>query len=85
MALALSQKAKKALQTSLGKGVGDEVIPVLQRRATTLAAIGSTTNLVAPGSLAAAAPLAGTETRLDGLEAKVDALIAALKAANLMA
>jgi hypothetical protein len=53
--------------------------------ATVIAAISATSNLVAPGALEDAAPLAGTETRLDGLESKVNALIAALKVAGLMA
>jgi hypothetical protein len=49
-------------------------------------AIGTTANLVGvDGTLSNAAPLVGTESRLDAIEAKVDAVIAALKAANLMA
>jgi hypothetical protein len=52
---------------------------------TTIAAIGTTTNLVGvDGTGDNAAPLVETELRLDVIEVKVDALIAALKAAGLM-
>lgn len=50
-----------------------------------IAALGTTTDLVGvDGTASNAAPLVGTETRLDAIEAKVDALIAALVAAGLM-
>jgi hypothetical protein len=48
--------------------------------------MGATSNLVGvDGTGSNAAPLAGTEARLDAIEAKIDAVIAALKAATLMA
>jgi hypothetical protein len=70
-----SKREAKVIETALAG------VPV----ATVIAAIGSTSNLVAPAEIGDAAPLAGTETRLDAIEAKVDALIAALKTAGLMA
>lgn len=55
------------------------------RAATTIAALGVTSNLVGvDGTASNAAPLVGTEARLDAIEAKVDATLAALKAAGLM-
>jgi hypothetical protein len=68
-------KASDGGDIALGDALG-----ALASKPTGIAAIGTTVDLVAPGSLAAAAPLAGTEARLDVIEAKVDALIAALKA-----
>jgi predicted RecA/RadA family phage recombinase len=58
----------------------------LYKKATVIAALGTTSNLVGvDGAGSNAAPLAGTESRLDAIESKVDALIAALKVAGLMA
>lgn len=66
----------------------DEIVTMLNSALSTpaaaVAAIGATANLVAPAVIGDAAPLAGTESRLDVIEAKVDALIAALKTAGLM-
>ncbi len=51
-----------------------------------VAALGTTTVLTGvDGTANNAAPLAGTETRLDDVEAKVDEVIAAIKAAGIMA
>lgn len=48
-------------------------------------ALGTTSNLSGvDGTGSNAAPLTGTETRLDNVEAKIDEVIAALKAAGLM-
>jgi hypothetical protein len=56
------------------------------RVATVIAALGATSDLSGvDGTGSNAAPLAGTEARLDAIETKVDALIAALKTAGLMA
>lgn len=45
-----------------------------------LTALGATSNLVGvDGTASNAAPLVGTEARLDAIEAKVDAIISALK------
>lgn len=55
-------------------------------KSATIAALGATTNLVGvDGAGSNAAPLAGTETRLDAIEGKVDAIIAALKVAKIVA
>ncbi len=52
---------------------------------TNVTALGTTTVLTGvDGTGDNAAPLAGTETRLDNVEAKADEIIAALKAAGLM-
>lgn len=87
--MALSDKAKQHLEYALtNQDVADEVMALLEKQAATVAALAPTTNLVgtdgsgAPGD---AAPLAETEARLDGVEAKINAVIAALKAAGLMA
>lgn len=58
----------------------------LARVATNVAVIGATANLVGvDGTGSNAAPLVETESRLDTVEGKVDAIIAALVAADLMA
>ncbi len=89
--MALSERAKAALEIALAStmeapnSVAKEVADSAGRQAAVVAAIGTTTNLVGvDGTGSNAAPLAGTEARLDAIEAKVDALIAALKAASLM-
>lgn len=86
--MALSDKAKQYLEYSLAsQEVADEVVAALEldRQAASVSPIGVTANLVGvDGTGSNAAPLVETEGRLDALEAKVDALIAALKAAGLM-
>ena len=86
--MALSDKAKQYLEYALAnQDVADEVVASLDKQAETIAALGATSNLVGTdgaGGAGDAAPLAGTESRLDALEGKVDALLAALKAAGLM-
>jgi hypothetical protein len=58
---------------------GNDLLRAL--KPTGIAAIGVTANLVGVDGVGSnAAPLVGTEARLDALEAKLDALIAALKA-----
>lgn len=57
----------------------------LGRQAAEVLAIGPTVDLVGvDGTGSNAAPLVETEARLDAIEAKIDAVIAALKAAGLM-
>lgn len=88
--MALSDKSKQYLEYALAnQDVADEVVAALEldRQAATVAAIGTTANLVGTdgsGGAGDAAPLVGTESRLDALEAKVDALLVALKAVGLM-
>ena len=86
--MGLSAKAVYALEVGLTKVPGSEVVDAInvttERVAATVAALPASADLVAPGTLAAAAPLAGTETRLDANEAKINQIIAALKAAGLM-
>ena len=84
--MALSDKAKQYLEYALAsQDVADEVVSSLDKQASAVAAIGATANLVGvDGTGSNAAPLVETEARLDALEAKVDALIAALKASGLM-
>jgi hypothetical protein len=84
--MALSDKAKQYLEYALtSQEVADEVVASLDKQAGAVAAIGATANLVGvDGTGSNAAPLVETEGRLDALEAKVDALIAALKASALM-
>ena len=84
--MALSDKAKLYLKYSISSAeVADEVVASLDKSADSVAPIGSTSDLVGVDGMGAnAAPLVETEARLDAIEAKVDALIAALKAAGLM-
>jgi len=89
--MALSDKAKKRFEVAMARR--QEAVEILDQidasaalsQAAAVAEIGVTANLVAPVLLTAAAPLAGTESRLDAVEAKVDELIQALVAAGLMA
>ncbi|NJO48113.1 MAG: hypothetical protein HC840_00190 [Leptolyngbyaceae cyanobacterium RM2_2_4] len=89
--MALSDKTKEIMIVALAnKAAGQELAAAVDAggnaQAASVAAIGATTDLVGvDGTGSNAAPLAGTESRLDAIEAKVDAVIAALKAAGLMA
>lgn len=88
--MALSKKALEILEVALAnkkiaKEFAKEIEAGANPKAATVAAIGVTAALVAPAVIGDAAPLAGTESRLDVVEAKIDAVIAALKAAKLMA
>ena len=89
--MALSAKAKRRLEVAMARRVeAQEVIAAIESgsnpQAAAIAAIGVTSNLVGvDGTGSNAAPLVGTESRLDAIEAKVDAVIAALKTAGLMA
>lgn len=60
--------------------------PLNLSQAAVVAALGTTSNLVGvDGTGSNAAPLVGTEARLDAIEAKVDAILSSLKTAGLMA
>lgn len=88
--MALSKKQRELLAVALAdeavaKQIADAVDAGANPKAASVAVIGATTNLVAPAVIADAAPLAGTESRLDAVEAKIDAVINALKNAGLMA
>ena len=89
--MALSTKARKRLEVALARRteaneIADAIDASGNSVAAAVAALGTTTNLVGVDGVGSnAAPLVETEARLDAIEAKVDALIAALKTAGLMA
>lgn len=89
--MALSKKTKEILTVAMAdKKSAAELAAAVDAagnaQAAAIAAIGATTDLVGvDGTGSNAAPLVETEARLDAIEAKIDALIAALKAAGLMA
>lgn len=91
--MSLSKKARDVMRVAFAnKSVASEVADAIDLgvnpKAASVAAIGSTINLVGTngsGNVGDAAPLAETESRLDAVEAKIDAVIAALKSAGLMA
>lgn len=88
--MAISKKTMQILEVAMAnkkaaKEIQKEIESGANPKAASVAALGVTANLVAPAVIADAAPLAGTESRLDAIEAKIDAVIAALKAAKLMA
>lgn len=86
--MALSAKAKKRLEVALARrDVAQEIAAAIDASGSPAAHIANITssNLVGvDGTGSNAAPLAGTETRLDALEAKVNALLAAMQAAGQM-
>jgi hypothetical protein len=88
--MALSAKARRRLEVAMARRaeateIADAIDLGGNPQAAAVAALGATANLVGvDGTGSNAAPLAGTESRLDATEAKVDAVIAALKAAGLM-
>jgi len=89
--MALSKKTKEILTVAMAdKKSAAEIAEAIDAggnaQAAAVAALGATAALVGvDGTGSNAAPLVGTEARLDAIEAKVDAVIAALKAAGLMA
>lgn len=88
--MALSAKAKKRLEVAMARRAeAQEVISAIESASVTPAAAVadiSSSNLVGvDGTGSNAAPLAGTETRLDAIESKINAILAALRAAGLMA
>lgn len=88
--MALSAKARARFEKAMAKRAeAKEIMDAIDAGGNTPAAavalLGSTTDLVGvDGTGSNAAPLAGTESRLDAIEAKVDAVITALKNAGLM-
>jgi hypothetical protein len=89
--MALSKAARRRLEVSMAhRATATEVADAIDNggnpQAASIAAMGATVNLVGvDGTGSNAAPLVETEARLDAIEAKIDALIASLKAAGIMA
>lgn len=89
--MALSAKTKKRIEVALARRAeANELIAAVEAganaKAASVAAIGTTTNLTGvDGTGNNAADLATTEARLDAIESKINAILAALKAAGLMA
>lgn len=86
----LSKKTKDVLAVAMANKVAaKELASAVDAGGNTQAAhvanITSANLVGVDGTGSNAAPLAGTETRLDALEAKVNAILAALQAAGLMA
>jgi hypothetical protein len=87
--MALSSKARKVLEVglanrSVAREIADAIDTGSNSAADSVMLIGTTSDLVAPSVIGDAAPLLGTETRLDAVESKIDELINALKAVGLM-
>ena len=88
--MALSLKARKRLEVAMArrveaKEIADAIDTGGNAVAATVAAITSINLVGVDGTGSNAAPLVGTETRLDALEVKVNAILTSLKAAGLMA
>ena len=89
--MALSKKTKEILTVAMAdKKAATELAAAVDAggnsQAAAVAALGATVALVGvDGAGSNAAPLVETESRLDAAEGKIDAVIAALKAAGLMA
>ncbi len=89
--MALSTKTKAVIEVALAdrKAAAELAAAVdsgSNTQAASVALLGATSDLVGvDGTGSNAAPLTETEGRLDAIEAKVDALIQALKDAGLMA
>ena len=86
----LSDKAKKAIKNAIADPVlGEEVADAIDSNgsgpAAHIADISSSNLVGVDGTGSNAAPLAGTETRLDAIEAKINTILAALQAAGMMA
>jgi hypothetical protein len=91
MSMALSQELRKRLVIALtDRFVGKELADAIDAMhviapAAHVAPIGATVDLVGVDGVGDnAAPLVGTEARLDAIEAKIDALIASLIAASIV-
>lgn len=89
--MALTTTQKKRIEAAIGHRADAAAISAAidsngSGPAAAVAALGTTTALVGvDGTGDNAAPLVGTEARLDAIEAKIDAVIASLKAAGMMA
>lgn len=78
--MALTQRQRDILLTGLADQ-RKEVIDILALKPSSVSALGTTTDLTGvDGTGSNAAPLVGTEARLDAIEAKLDELINALNA-----
>lgn len=88
--MSLSKAAKRQLVTGLrSQSLSEEVSAAIDSQgsgpAASVALLGATVNLVGVDGVGDnAAPVVETEARLDAIEAKVDAVITALKNASLM-
>lgn len=86
--MALSTKAKKRFEAAMAhRAQAQEITDAIDAfvPAAHVAALGTTADLVGVDGVGSnAAPLVGTEARLDAIEAKLDALISALTTAGLM-
>lgn len=88
--MALSAKAKKRLEVAMARRAeAQEIISAIEAggnpQAAAVADISSSNLVGVDGTGSNAAPLAGTESRLDAIESKINAILAALRAAGLMA
>lgn len=88
--MALSTKAKKRFEVAMARRAeADEILSAIDAaggsQAAAVADISSSNLVGVDGTGSNAAPLAGTETRLDAIETKINAILAALRAAGLMA
>lgn len=89
--MALSDKTKRVLEVAMANRTAAEELASAvdaggNAQAASVALLGATADLVGvDGTGSNAAPLVETESRLDAVEAKIDAVITALKNANLMA
>jgi hypothetical protein len=87
----LTAKTREILTVAMAnakaaKELADAVDSGANAQAASVPLFGATANLVGvDGTGSNAAPLAGTETRLDNIEAKINAILTALKNAGLMA
>lgn len=88
--MALSAKAKRRLEVAMARRAEAlEVIAAIDsganQQAGAVANITSANLTGVDGTGSNAAPLAGTETRLDAIEAKINAILVALRASGQMA
>lgn len=88
--MALSTAARRRLEVAMAKRaeakeICDAIDAGGNSPAATIADITSSNLVGVDGTGSNAAPLAGTETRLDAIEAKINAVLASLKAAGIMA
>lgn len=87
----LSNKTREILTVAMAnakaaKELADAIDSGANAQAASVPVFGATANLVGvDGTGSNAAPLVGTEARLDAIEAKINAVITALKNAGLMA
>lgn len=88
--MALSAAARRRLEVAMAKRaeakeICDAIDAGGNAQAATVADITSSNLVGVDGTGSNAAPLAGTETRLDAIESKINAILASIKAAGVMA